>query len=301
MSTFHEFLLSRFEKGGFSTEDVLASFLPLGKQVLATHAAGKAAPLDGVTAIQVEGVQLWFSQAAAKDPTSNAGKVKLLDKPLGGVEVLSEQKRTIDVDDGPEKVADLQIGQRDHEIVKPVYLPGYISWEQAVGHHDPLSDVFCLGMILASLACSLDFNQPDDLQAFVTNRRNLFRLHKQLHPVLAKAIVRMTELSRHRRVQDLGTLLHNLEHYRDQNVDFAFDLASAEAGAAAGAKKQVVLTKLRERLFEISRRNRLLHFRSTLHAVNLTHASVPLSFDVASTPDDQMLVQSPAWPAKQSD
>ena len=99
----------------------------------------------------------------------------------------------------------------------------------------------------------------------------------------------MTELSRHRRPQDLATLIHNLENYREQNVDFDFELASAEAGASAGAKKQVILSKLQERLFEISRRNRLLHFRPTMHAVNLTHASVPLSFDVKSIRPEQIL------------
>ena len=46
-----------------------------------------------------------------------------------------------------------------------------------------------------------------------------------LHPVLAKAIVRMTELDRHRRPQDLSALLRTLENYRDQDVDFDFDLA----------------------------------------------------------------------------
>ena len=80
-------------------------------------------------------------------------------------------------------------------------------------------------MILASLVCSLDFNQPEDLQTFVSNRRNLFKIAPHLNPVVAKAIVAMTELSRHRRPQDLAAVLHHLENYRDQSVDFAFDLA----------------------------------------------------------------------------
>jgi hypothetical protein len=47
------------------------------------------------------------------------------------------RSRTIDVDDGPEKVTNLHIGTRDQEPTRPVYLPGYISWEHQVGHHDP--------------------------------------------------------------------------------------------------------------------------------------------------------------------
>lgn len=289
MSTFHELLLSGFERGGFSAEDALASFLPLARQVAQAHAAGKVAPLEGTGSLQVEGTRAWFHETAAQDPRSNLSSVKKLDKQVSSVEILGEHKRTIDVDDGPENYANLQIGKRDHEITKPVYLPGYVCWEHQIGHHDPLSDVFSLGMIFASLACSLDFNQPDDLELFVSQRRNLFHLNDQLHPVLAKAIVRMTELSRHNRPQDLPTLIRSMENYRDQNVDFDFDLASAEAGAAAGTRKQVILGKLQERLFEISRRNHLLHFRSTLNAVNLTHASVPLSFDVQNIRPEQIL------------
>ena len=84
----------------------------------------------------------------------------------------------------------------------------------------------------------------------------------------------MTELDRHQRPQDLAALLVTLENYRDQAVDFETDLASDQRldGSDARGKRQVVLSKLQERLFEINRRNRLLHFRSTMQTVNLTHA-----------------------------
>ncbi len=75
------------------------------------------------------------------------------------------------------------------------------------------------------MACGLDLNDPQDLLAFVQCRRNLFELNPNLHPVLAKAIARMTELDRHRRPQDLSAVLRTLENYRDQDVDFDFDLA----------------------------------------------------------------------------
>ena len=32
----------------------------------------------------------------------------------------------------------LQIGRRGEPITQPVYLPGYVSWEHEIGHHDPL-------------------------------------------------------------------------------------------------------------------------------------------------------------------
>ena len=174
-----------------------------------------------------------------------------------------------------------------------------MTWEHQVGHHDPLTDVFSLGMILASLACGLDFAEPQNLQAFVAHRRNLFALSPALHPVLAQAISRMTEIDRHRRVQDLRALLHNLENYRDQEIDFEVELARTSGFVEKDdrGKQHVVLSKLRERLFEISKRNRLLHFRATMQTVNLTHASVPLSFDIKNIRPDQVLVWNDALQA----
>ena len=102
----------------------------------------------------------------------------------------------------------------------------------------------------------------------------------------------MTEIDRHRRVQDLRALLHNLENYRDQEIDFEVDLARIPGFVQKDdrSKQHVVLGKLRERLFEISKRNRLLHFHATMQTVNLTHASVPLSFDITNIRPDQILV-----------
>ena len=51
MTTFTDYLTQRLEAGGFTTEDALASFLPLLRQVANTHRAGFVAPLQGVNAI----------------------------------------------------------------------------------------------------------------------------------------------------------------------------------------------------------------------------------------------------------
>ena len=151
-----------------------------------------------------------------------------------------------EVGDGDGQVMDLSIGDRTAEVTRPLYLPGYVTWEHRVGHHDPLTDVFSLGMILASLACGLDFAEPENLKAFVAHRRNLFALNPALHPVLAQAISRMTEIDRHRRVQDLRELLHNLENYRDQEIDFEVDLARTVGFVEKDhrGKQHVVLSKL---------------------------------------------------------
>ncbi|MDA0284607.1 MAG: hypothetical protein O3B86_14760, partial [Planctomycetota bacterium] len=69
MTTFLEFLRERTAASGFSTEDALASFLPLMRQCVEAHAADCVAPLENINYLQVEGVQLWFEESQLKTPT----------------------------------------------------------------------------------------------------------------------------------------------------------------------------------------------------------------------------------------
>ena len=293
MTPFTNFLKERFEAGGaFTTEDALSSVLPLLRQVAAAHRAGLVAPLQGINAIRVENNRLWFEEAMCSKPALAAAKLRELEQPAArAVEVVGQYRMDMHTEHGGDSVVSLQIGKRGEPFTQPVYLPGYVSWEHEVGHHDPLTDVFVLGLILASCAGRLDLNDPDDLIEFVQRRRNLFELNPHLHPVLAKAITCMTELDRHRRPQDLSALLRTLENYRDQDVDFDFDLARMPSFESADrrGRRALILSCLQQRLFEISRRNRLLHFRATTQTVNLTWASVPLSFDVQNVRPDQIL------------
>lgn len=287
--TFHELLFRALEHGGFSTEDALASFLPLARQTAQIHASGRVAPLDGVDALAAEGAALYFPDVAALEPRLAGARVRTLDSASGWIDVHSVQRRVVDSDTGIESVVDARIGTREGEITAPAYLPGYASWEHRLEHHDPSTDVFSLGMILASLICGLDFNDPDDLGKFVAHRRNVFVLAPHVHPVVAQAIVQMTELSRRARPQDLPMLIDRLAHYREQNVDIDFELSTT---AKTGGKKAVILETLRNRLFEISRRNRLLHFRAAAQDLNLTQASVPLSFQPDAIKPESVLTWS---------
>ena len=291
MRPFYVFLCDRNAAGGFSTEDTLACFLPLVRQVVAAHAVGKVAPLVGLKDLNVEGVRIWFEEGKLAPPELSEKELQRVAPAMGAVEVVEETHRTADIKTGEEQVVSALIGKREEPITKPVFLPGYVSWEHEVGHHDPLTDIFSLGLILASLTCGLDLHEPEDLARFVANRRNPFKLVPDLHPVLAQAIVRMTELDRQRRPLELSRILRSLENYRDQAVDLEIELAQDSGFATRDlhGKQQVVLARLQDRLFEISRRNRLLHFKATLQTVNLTQASVPLSFDVRNIRPDQIL------------
>ncbi len=292
MITFQKFLRHRLEAGGFPTEDALACFLPLLRQTAAAHQAGLVAPLQGTNDLHVENGMLWFADSRRQPPRLSTQLVRQLEQPAGkAVEVVGEFHLSADVEGGEETVVSLQIGKRGEAVIRPVYLPGYVCWEHEVGHHDPLTDVFSLGLILASLLCGIDLDEPEDLMAFVRHRANVFDLNPNLHPVLAKAVARDDRAERQRRPQDLTSLLHTLEKYRDQDVDFDFDLARIPEWKCADpkGKRGLILSRLQQRLFEISRRNRLLHFRPTMHTVNLTWASVPLAFDYRNIRPEQIL------------
>lgn len=301
MTTFLDFLRERTESSGFSTEDALASFLPLMRQAIAAHATEQVAPLDNINKLRVEGVQLWFEETHLRQPVLSTSKVKKIQRPRArAVELVGESRAVTDVDDEREW-HDLSIGSRDlTEVEHPVYIPGYVAWEHLTEHHDPLTDVFCLGMILGSLVSGLDFSVDEDLESFVRSRDNLFKLNPDLHPFVARAIVQMTELDRDRRPQDLAALFRALQNYRDQTVSFEIEMARIAGFETRDikGKQQVVLAKLQERLFEISRRNRLLNFKPTSLSIDLTQSSVPLSFDIQNIRPNQILTWTPNFQKK---
>ncbi len=294
---FHPYLTERLAAGGFfTTEDTLAAFLPLVRETVEAHLAEQVAPLEGLNDLNADGNRIWFEVARRRAFRLNTRAIhRVQSQNLLHIDIVSEVKRASSLDEPEEKITNLALAERGQAITRPVYLPGYVAWEHELEHQDPLTDIFSLGMILASLACGLDFTDTDDLERFIGSRDNLFRLQPQLHPVLARAIVKMTEVDRHRRAQDLPAVLRTLENYRDQEIDFEIDLARI-AGLAhkdSKVKQSVVLRKLRERLFDLTRRNRLLHFKANMQSVNLTQASVPLSFDVKNVRPDQILVWNP--------
>lgn len=264
------------------TDDVLVLVLPLFQQVAALHAQGRVASLD-VDSILVSGDgALALRRPDGELPAMDIGAVhRVQPHPASGLNIVGTLQRG-HADDGRREEADLAL-QLDPTapIDRPVYLPGPGSWELLVGHHDEIGDIFLLGMVLASLACGSDFADEDDLRGFVAHRRNLFLLHERLHPIVAAVIVEMTEVNRHDRATGLFALATRLRTWREQPP--GLDVERALAGASGAApRRSAVLAHLRDRLFDLSRRNRLLYFRPTAASVNLTVASVPLMLQIES-------------------
>jgi predicted DNA-binding WGR domain protein len=272
------FLDSAHERGGAQTDDVIAAVVPLFTETAALHEKGLVAELEGPQAYLVKepGV-LALARPEGIPPRTNREAIDRLQAPVSSVlRVVGEHRLVNDVDAGVE-VSDLAVAQTDAEkkLDKRAWLPGYRAWEHAVEHHDAASDILCLGQVLASLALSLDFTSEEDLRLFAANRHDLFKLNARLHPVLAAVIVEMTELDRLKRTQDLPSVVRRLLTYREQPRQLGLDAALGAEGGVAG-KRRAVQTRLRDRLFDVSRRNRLLYFRPTASHVNLTIASVPL-------------------------
>ncbi len=291
-------LLQRGEGVGFQTDDVLAAVLPLFRQVAAWHEQSLVAPLHGLATLAVDEPGALRCDGTAIAPAANLARIDELQKPVASaLNVIGHARVTSDDEAGIE-YTDLEVTDGEVEMKHPAYITGYRTWEELVGHHDAFTDIFALGQILASIALGLDFTDADDLSIFVSHRANLFGVNARLHPVLASVIVEMTELNRHRRAPDLPSLIRRLENYREQMPDI--DVAKLPGFAEAGlnGRRKLVQTHLRDRLFEITRRNRLLYFKPSQASLNFTVASVPMVMNLASVRLEQLFVWHPALAAE---
>ncbi|GAA1537134.1 AAA domain-containing protein [Nocardioides humi] len=273
--------------GGLPVDDALALVVPLLEQVARAHEVGRVAPLRGLGDLSVaEEHRIEFDERAALPAQHNRAALEQVERELAS--------RSFEVRRGAGQVVDLASGLRTtttdqgetaaHPRVRLV--PGWQRWEHEIEHHDQLTDIGSLGELLAALLCGLDLADADDLQRLERHRGNLFALAPGLHPVVAGVVTSMVEPDRRRRTQDLLDVTERLRTYRDHPEDFDLDRVLVAGGTAD--RRTVVLEHLRDRLFDVSRRNPLLHFRSTGRTLNLTQASVPLVLDVRSVRAEQL-------------
>jgi hypothetical protein len=251
-----EDLLARLRAAdSVGADDLLAAVLPLLHQTADLHDNGWVAPLNGVGALRMAMGQLWFHNGEAVRPQTNLAAL-----------------RAIESD--------------DEAAARLAYSPGYMAWEQKAGHHDPLSDIFVLGLILGALATRLDFSDPEELQRFAEGRSDLTALNPGLHPAAARVIEKMTELDRRKRPGDLRQIALALANYREQEAE-PVEPPEPEEEAFDPTNRVTVRRRihgqLRDRLFEINRRNRLIYFRESRGCVNLTLGSIP------NVPDHRMI------------
>ena len=274
--------------GFLPTEDVVHAMLPLMRQVAALHQLGRVAKLGLHDVVETADGQFVLRDPEGIEPASNLTEIQRVQPHArSALKVVGEYRVTAEEGCG-KRVEDLRIADDGvAAITKPLYLPELRSWEICLGHHDEVTDVYLIGMILASVACGLDLRDPDAIESFSLNRTNLFALQPRLHPVLASIIIEATELNRHDRATDVASLATRLETYRDQPADL--DVERILTGVKEVKSRRIaVLSHLRDRLFDLSRRNRLIYFRPTQASVNMTEASIPIVMRVESVRSDQL-------------
>ncbi len=263
------------QRGPMATGDLVGVLLPLFEQVAECHEQGRVAPLVGLHSLGLDGGRLWFPMQAAQAPSEASEALARVAPKQGALAVVG---RFVQGSDG---LVSLEVQEEGEAISAPVYCPGWTTWERELGHHDALVDVLLCGQLLGALACGLDLGAEDGLREFAGLRGNLFAANPDLHPVVAKLIVTMTEVDRHRRVQDMRACAETLRFHRrvGGSLEAGGELPRIGGDEEPESARDRILGALRERLFEISRRNRLLYFRPTLSAVDLTAASVPVLVD----------------------
>ncbi len=267
--------------GQLKTPDFIAYTLPLLEKVKYLHENNQVAMITHIQQIEYIDNRL-----------SVSGPAKTIQYATRPLFVKPNQKSSIEVDQGYTEKLDVDTQSSEYstnlihmdENTSPSqasYLPNYKSWEYALGHYDPITDIFNLGMILASVAYQLDFREKDDLEAFVENRKRLFFLNQSLHPTAHNVIYEMTQVYREDRLSNLEEAITKLNNYREYNPENYVDLTETEGfrNQETSTRNQWILAKLKNRLFDISRRNKLLYFREQQNFLNLTISSVPLLLD----------------------
>ncbi|HXB07608.1 MAG TPA: AAA domain-containing protein [Puia sp.] len=274
---FAGFLQTAFDKGDYSTDDTIAFVLPLFRQVLRLHESGGVGPFEKEEALFIrEGIP-GIEENFAHAPVDALSRVKALFPPVSAGQ-------------DPAVHTDLP-----EPLRRAAYLPGYRSFEHLLGHHDPQTDIFSLGLILGSMAMGLDLHDPEDLQQFVQVRTNPGLQYPRIHPTLGRLITEMTELDRSRRSQDLYDVIARLEHYRDYDPEKKTDLGQVAGWVHKELKDReaFILNRLRNRLFDVSRRNRLLHYKPNMRFVNLTVSSVPIVLHYQSIRPELLFTWNP--------
>jgi superfamily I DNA and/or RNA helicase/predicted DNA-binding WGR domain protein len=278
---FKQFIETAFENGEYTTDDVIAFIMPLFKEVLSFHEDGKVGPFEKEETLFITDNRLDIDENFAHRPSNSMNKVmSLFEKEKSNFfDIVGNLRVDTNVDEGTQEVQNLHIHLNPSEpFSTPVYLPGYSCFEIILGHHDDQTDIFCLGLILGSMALGLDLYDEEDLKLFVMHRSNPAFYSNRIHPTISTLITEMTELDRSKRCQDLYDVIHRLENYRDFDPEKQIDLSKIAGWKTKeiSNKGQYILGKLRNRLFDTSRRNRLLYYKPNMRFVNLTVSSVPM-------------------------
>jgi superfamily I DNA and/or RNA helicase/predicted DNA-binding WGR domain protein len=278
---FHQFLETAFDNGVYATDDVIAFILPLFEEVLSFHETDLVAPFEKQEALFITNNRLDIDEKLAHTSSNATHKLKELFASFQSkqFEIVGKTKMEADIDEGSYKVENLNVHLNNNEpLCFPAYLKGYSCFEVLMSHHDAQTDIFCMGLVLGSMALGLNLYDEEDVKLFAEYRRNPVQYNQRIHPTISTLITEMTELDRQKRSADIYDIIYRLKHYREYDPEKQTDLSQVAGWISKDLKErsQFILNKLRNRLFDTSRRNRLLYYKPNMRFVNLTVSSVPM-------------------------
>ncbi len=287
-------LLAKFQAARpVGSDDVVGAVRALLEDVREAHERGDVANLDRVDLLVPNAAgELRLGACPVGQPALNARQLEAIQRPQSqAVEIV--RQFGVDEAGGQIAVSDRSIAEPGQMPSTPMFYRNYGSWERAVGHHDALTDIFHLGLVMASFATGLDFRDAAQFQTFVQNRSNLIKLNPRLHAVLARAISDMTEPLRANRAADLPALIDLIDDYRSVEVDDARNRErDLETVGDPQARRLRLQEFFRNRLFEVTRRNKLLYYADR-HGVDLTRGSFPIMLDYKTLKTRQLLMTGP--------
>ncbi|MGN6419530.1 MAG: AAA domain-containing protein [Pseudobacter sp.] len=280
-TTFQQYLQSAFYPGTLSTDEAIEFILQLFEEVKSFHDNNLVASFDKPDTVFITNGRLDIDENFAHAPIIGTAALQQLlhYQRIHGYTVTERIMMDEDLTQGHSTSVNLQVQlNRNEALTHPVYFPGYTCYEMKAGHHDAQTDIFCLGLILGSMVMGLNLYDPEDLNRFAQYRNHPAALNNRMHPTICGLITEMTELDRAQRLSDLQEIIQRIRHYRDYNPERRADLSKLKAleNGKAIDRKTFILSKLKNRLFDTSRRNRLLYYKPNTRFVNLTVSSVPM-------------------------
>lgn len=280
-TTFQQYLQSAFTQQTWTTDEVIEFVLPLFEEVLSFHENGRVGSFEQPDTIFLTNGRLDIDEQFTQEPASNLKAIQPLIEyqQIHGYSITERVLVDLDLNKGDAAVTNMHVQVNPNEpLLYPVYLPGYQCYEMKVGHHDAQTDIFCLGLILGSVVMGLDLYDTSDLHQFANYRNQPAGLNPRMHPTVCALVTEMTELDRSLRHRDLQEIIQRLKYYRDYDPQLGEDLSKLAAFEIKkpSDRKSFILSKLRNRLFDTSRRNRLLYYKPNGRFVNLTVSSVPM-------------------------
>lgn len=287
-----QFLENGIQQGGFNNDDVVAILVPLFERIASFHEEGNVANDNFINQISIEDDVLYLPKNAfAKTKINYPFLTELKQNDYSSnLEIVEEYNEETVIGEHVSTKIESHFLEKElnKDENKRAYLVNFKSYEIAAQHHDAVTDIFLLGLLLASFAMNIDVSEKEKLNTFIEYQKNPSAFNANIHPTIAAIITSMTELNRHNRAQDLREIIERLENYRAFNLELQQDLSDIVENKTN--RHEPLLLKLRSRLFDLTRRNRMLYYKPSMKLLNLTYASFPMVLNLKYVRPDSLMI-----------